>query len=596
MFTMLSYVLFVATLLCGSSAATKSNIVFLLTDDQDIELGGLTPMNHTRHLLGDMGAFGEAFYVHTPICCPSRTEYFSGRYYHNVLTPNLSGCMHVDLDNIFNNSVGLFPKMYNAGYRTGGFGKIINGQKRVFCGKTPSLNGFSWLSVPCDEGDYFTTQYFNKYDNGSYAFETLEGDVASFYQTSQIGNRSIKFIQDSVKMQKPFLAYLGPHAPHYSADSPPWAQDLFVGMKAPRTPAYNTDRGQANKTLHVAQNPELDAEAMAKIDQHFEDRWRAIVGVDEMLRLVYNEIESLGVLDNTYFFMSSDHGYKLGEWRIGCSKQHPYESDVHVPFFARGPGIKPGTMMTQIAGNIDITPTLLDIAGVPDFAQGHDGGSLMPFLAPEKSNLIASTKDSKSDGKVTLEEYTANWRTQNLIEYISVGTYYNDHAKLWMAGPTPGNSSIVYGAGPFSPDANFQEAKCAGSEGENGVGNGKCYFVDSQKSNNWIALRIRNSSHNVVFVESYGANAMSKPIFGRNGAKGKFKCLPGDACQRELYDYGPITSDYPNFPVMTDARWNINNIYGTLSADEKAAYHTALKNAYCHSRRLPEDRMNCMQD
>ena len=46
-----------------------------------------------------------------------------------------------------------------------------------------------------------------------------------------------------------------------------------------------------------------------------------------------------GCSDNTYIFFSSDHGYKLGEWRVGCSKQHPYESDVHIPFLARGPGI-----------------------------------------------------------------------------------------------------------------------------------------------------------------------------------------------------------------------------------------------------------------
>ena len=55
-------------------AGSKPNIVWVLTDDQDVELGGLTPMPNARRLLGDEGAVGEAAYVVTPICCPSRTE------------------------------------------------------------------------------------------------------------------------------------------------------------------------------------------------------------------------------------------------------------------------------------------------------------------------------------------------------------------------------------------------------------------------------------------------------------------------------------------------------------------------------------------
>ncbi len=63
-----------ALLLAASAAAKLPNIVYIMTDDQDIELGGLTPMPKTRRLLGEQGATGEAFYVATPICCPSRTE------------------------------------------------------------------------------------------------------------------------------------------------------------------------------------------------------------------------------------------------------------------------------------------------------------------------------------------------------------------------------------------------------------------------------------------------------------------------------------------------------------------------------------------
>jgi hypothetical protein len=55
-------------------AVAKHNILFVMTDDQDVELGGLTPMPKMRERLGEQGAVGEAFYIATPICGPSRTE------------------------------------------------------------------------------------------------------------------------------------------------------------------------------------------------------------------------------------------------------------------------------------------------------------------------------------------------------------------------------------------------------------------------------------------------------------------------------------------------------------------------------------------
>jgi hypothetical protein len=71
--------------------------------------------------------------------------------------------------------------------------------------------------------------------------------------------------------------------------------------------------------------------------------------------------------------------YKQGQWRLGTSKQHPYETDVHIPFFARGPGIAPGTRVSALGSNVDIGPTFLDIAGLPANPL-HDGASLLPLL------------------------------------------------------------------------------------------------------------------------------------------------------------------------------------------------------------------------
>lgn len=563
--------------LCAAADA-RPNIVFILTDDQDIELGGTIPTPKIRELLGERGAVGEAMYVNTPICCPSRTEFLSGRMYHNVLAPDLVGCMHVDHKKyIFETDTALVPMLQSAGYRTGGFGKIINGQGGIFVRKEPLVTGWDWLSVPNNEGNYFENTYFNKVDNGSHWIEVFgepQDVVAEWYQTAVIGNRSIQFIRDSVNMGKPFFAYLGPHAPHYSADAPPWATDLFSDLHAPRGPAYNTSEGLQDKMLHVRQNPPITAEMEQWIDLHFRDRWRSLVGVDDMVGLVHDELLSLGILDNTYIFFTSDHGYKLGQWRLGCSKQHPYETDVHIPFFARGPGIIPGTRLTALGANIDIAPTFLEIAGVPP-QDDHDGKSLLSQLLSQNGS---PERAAAEDG----------WRTSLFIEYLSVGTYYNDHAQIWMSGPAsePG-TPVKYGHGPYSPLPGFKEEDCRASEGE-----GKCFFVDSEASNNWIGIRIRNASHNVMYVESFGSQAMARTTPDGAG-KGIFKCLDGDVCHLELYDYGEITSDYPDFPVMTNARWNMHNSHSSASDAVKSALKAELKHHYCSTRKLKEDRMEC---
>ena len=78
----------------------RPNVVFMLTDDQDLELGSMNAMSFTR-ALGATGANLTHFMAHTPVCCPSRSELLTGRYFHNIRNPNFSpaGCMHVRTDN-----------------------------------------------------------------------------------------------------------------------------------------------------------------------------------------------------------------------------------------------------------------------------------------------------------------------------------------------------------------------------------------------------------------------------------------------------------------------------------------------------------------
>ena len=59
---------------------TVPNVVVIIADDQDVLLGGETPIPQTRALVADAGVRLTNFMVATPVCCPSRTEFLTGRY------------------------------------------------------------------------------------------------------------------------------------------------------------------------------------------------------------------------------------------------------------------------------------------------------------------------------------------------------------------------------------------------------------------------------------------------------------------------------------------------------------------------------------
>ena len=79
------------------------------------------------------------------------------------------------------------------------------------------------------------------------------------------------------------------------------------------------------------------------------------------------------------FLYSSDHGYHLGQFRIPIEKMLPYETDIRIPLYIRGPGIAPGVTLNEMVANIDVAPTLLELAGIP-VPTIMDGQSLVPLL------------------------------------------------------------------------------------------------------------------------------------------------------------------------------------------------------------------------
>jgi len=547
--------LFVVINASVTANGTKPNFIFILTDDQDRILGesGYTSygsmeiMPNLKEKLIDEGAIVENFLVNTPICCPSRTEFFTGRYYHNVGPPNVENgdCMHVDTTIAGSNTTGLFGLLKTHGYEVGLFGKITNNQPEIMNQMSGEAKSVTYLDSPIHESRYMGYDYFRYWsDNDTTFTELIDKNDPIFgtaYQTTQLGNRTLRWLESLINKNddgnpSPFFAYIGPHAPHYSAQPAPWYEHAFDNINAPITPNYNLS--SPDKAQHVRQNPPLDDRVNCWENQHFRNRWASLLSVDDIIKDIYDFLEENSLLENTYIIYSSDHGYKQGQWRIGTSKQHPYETDIRVPFIIRGPGISPGKNVTNIiAGNVDLMPTILDLSGIEEVVEDTiDGKSLSRILTSDDN-----------------ENPTFGFRQYFLNEYKSVGTYYNDHGTIWQDGSTTSERCKTgpdSDSGPVGPDPSTLPEDCVESEG---LEDGNCWIVDSTNSNSWRQLRIMNETMNWNYVEY-------DPAF-----EFKVKDSSGAGLQHyELYD-------------VDEDPYQMNNLYTSTSIEIKTALHQQLE-------------------
>jgi len=101
--------------------------------------------------------------------------------------------------------------------------------------------------------------------------------------------------------------------------------------------------------------------------------------LDRTVGRLVEELDAQGALDDTYLIFTSDNGYLMGNHRREIGKYNQFQGTVNVPFYVRGPGIAPGSTFDDVTGNIDIAPTIAEIAGAQAPAD-VDGVSLLPLL------------------------------------------------------------------------------------------------------------------------------------------------------------------------------------------------------------------------
>jgi arylsulfatase A-like enzyme len=356
------------------SSADRPNVVFVLADDLDYASAQQMPEIGT--LLAEEGlSFEEAFVSH-PVCCPSRATILTGLYDHNhdVLSNNYpSGGFQKFVDEGHEeNSIAV--GLQEGGYRTGFFGKYLNGYPAGDPTHTPP--GWDEWYGKLDGQKLYDYSINENGEEVSYGSE--EGD---FY-TDVLSGQATHFVGRSAPEDQPFFAYVAPTAPHGPATPAERHEGAFADEEVPHPPSYD-EEDVSDKPSPIRDAERISEEDASNIDDYYRQRLEAMLAVDEMVGSLVDELEAAGELDNTYIFFTSDNGWFGGEHRIRSGKNRTYEESARVPLFVRGPGVAAGTTTEKLTLNTDFAPTFAQLAGVSFPA---DGRSLTPLLRGEESS------------------------------------------------------------------------------------------------------------------------------------------------------------------------------------------------------------------
>ena len=374
----LLYFLLLGSTLPAFAQQSRPNIIFILTDDQRWDALGFAGNSiiQTPEMdrLAAEGTYFENAFVTTPICAASRASILTGMYERThgytfgqgeIKAPYINQSYPVQLR--------------KAGYYTGFFGKF-------------GVN-YAEFDGLFDQGENYDRN--GKFDDRrGYFFKTLGKDTV--HLTRYTGQQAMDFIENAPK-EKPFMLSLSFSAPH--------AHDL-AELQYFWSPAYDTmyqyitipDPIMASEADFLAQ-PEYVRTGENRTRWHWrydtpekyqhsvKGYYRMISEVDAEIGKIRKVLADKGLDKNTVIILMGDNGYFLGERQL-AGKWLMYDTSLRVPLMVFDPRVKGGKRERSFALNIDVTSTILDLAGAkpPKTWQGVSLNS--PQLTKRKDVLI----------------------------------------------------------------------------------------------------------------------------------------------------------------------------------------------------------------
>jgi arylsulfatase A-like enzyme len=373
------------------------NVVFILSDDHRYDFMGFmdkVPYLETPNMdrMAREGAHMMNAFVTTSLCSPSRASILTGQYTHRHAV--------VDNQSPVPDSAMFFPQyLQKGGYETGFVGKWHMGHNSA-----EPRKGFDYWASFRGQGNYYNPTLNINGEEIAYDDST--------YVTSLLTDKAIEFM-DGRNREKPFFLYLSHKAVH--AEFKPAQQDKGVykeePVEYPNTmfpPDYDLSEAEGKgfnpqqsdipsaDEYNYEQVPDWVKEqrhswhgvdymyhGQIKFDNFYHRYLETLLGVDRSIGEVLTYLEKNELMQNTVVFYMGDNGFSFGEHGL-IDKRQAYDESIRVPLLVYAPSmIEEETKVESMVQNIDIAPTIMDLAGL-DAPENMDGVSFSPMLRGEE--------------------------------------------------------------------------------------------------------------------------------------------------------------------------------------------------------------------
>ncbi|KAH7324252.1 arylsulfatase [Stachybotrys elegans] len=386
-----------AGLAFGRKNCHKPNIVFIMSDDQDRQLGSLDYMPVLQRELVAKGVEFENHFGTVSNCCPSRASLLRGQAAHSTnITHVRPPGGNYDKWRLAGEDLNYLPHwIKKAGYKAEMVGKFLNGYSQANYHIPPK----GW-----DHVDALLEPYINNFNN---VVMSQNGErpvqYRGFHSNDVVRIKALDRLDRLLNDRNPFFLAIMPYAPHVAGSNPPTPQarhaDMFPGLQAPRFANWNpVDEIQQGKSVFLKDLERMNSEAEASADRLFRGRIQSIQGIDEIIEDVISKLDEAGQLDNTYIIYTTDNGYHIGAHRLPGGKALPYIQDTNLPLIVRGPKMPKGVKSKVASAHLDFAPTFLEIMGLdkaewPEFLDGRSLLSDWRDPVPKKRLEIGSAKE-----------------------------------------------------------------------------------------------------------------------------------------------------------------------------------------------------------
>lgn len=362
---------------------TAPNILFVMTDDQRKDAlsiyGNAILKTPNIDRIGTEGVRLDEFFVTNSLCAPSRATFLTGVYSHvHGVTTNGAGEPFRNQGGLRDGQLTFVHLLHAAGYYTGLAGKW-------HLRSTPS--GFDqWVILPGGGGPYFDPPMTA---NGMRVRMRGHADDV-------VGDQAIEFLQARPK-ERPFLLLMNFKSPHRNWLPAKRFENAFADIDIPLPRTYedrlNTDALKRAR-MAVADMPDFRDRGVSpslpreerkrrNYQELVKNYYRTLLSVDENVGRALEFLDRNDLTKNTIVLFSSDNGFFLGEYGL-YDKRLMYDAAIRVPMLVRWPErLRESSVDSSIVTNVDVAPTLLEMAGVPIPAT-MQGKSFLPLLEGKK--------------------------------------------------------------------------------------------------------------------------------------------------------------------------------------------------------------------